>query len=164
MIAGVRYGHTNLIARDWRRLAAFYQDLFGCVAVPPERDYAGPDLEAGTGVAGSTLRGVHLRLPGFGESGPTLEIYTYSRLAEGPAPAVNRPGFGHLAFMVDSVADARAQVLAAGGHAVGEVVTLTTAAGSRVTWCYVTDPEGNILELQSWELQSGAPPVIAGDR
>jgi hypothetical protein len=33
---------------------------------------------------------------------------------------------------------------------VGEVVTLTTADGRRVTWCYVTDPEGNILELQSW--------------
>jgi glyoxylase I family protein len=49
------------------------------------------------------------------------------------------------------VADARAQVLAAGGRAVGDVVTLTTAVGSRVTWCYVTDPEGNIIELQSWD-------------
>jgi hypothetical protein len=29
-------------------------------------------------------------------------------------------------------------------------VTLTTATGARVTWCYVTDPEGNIIELQSW--------------
>jgi catechol 2,3-dioxygenase-like lactoylglutathione lyase family enzyme len=102
------------------------------------------------------LQGVHLRLPGHGDGGPTLEIYSYSRFAEGPAPAVNRPGFGHLAFEVASVADARAQVLAAGGQAVGEVVTLETATGSRVTWCYVTDPEGNILELQSWELQSWA--------
>jgi hypothetical protein len=45
---------------------------------------------------------------------------------------------------------ARTQVLAAGGKAVGEVVTLQVATGVRVTWCYVTDPEGNILELQSW--------------
>ena len=22
--------------------------------------------------------------------------------------------------------------------------------GRRVTWCYVTDPEGNVIELQSW--------------
>jgi predicted enzyme related to lactoylglutathione lyase len=64
---------------------------------------------------------------------------------------VNRPGFGHIAFEVDSVSDARTQILAAGGEAVGEVVTLTTSAGSRVTWCYVTDPEGNIVELQSWD-------------
>jgi hypothetical protein len=25
-----------------------------------------------------------------------------------------------------------------------------TSAGSRVTWCYVADPEGNVIELQSW--------------
>jgi predicted enzyme related to lactoylglutathione lyase len=150
MIAGCRYAHTNLIARDWRALAGFYQAVFGCVPVPPERDYVGPDLEAGTGVAGATLRGVHLRLPGCGDEGPTLEIYSYSRPAEGPPPAVNPPGFAHIAFAVPSVAEAREEVLASGGRAVGEVVTLTTSDGARVTWCYVTDPEGNVIELQSW--------------
>ncbi len=150
-IAGVRYGHTNLIARDWRSLAGFYTSLFGCTLVPPERDYSGADLERGTGVPGSSVRGVHLRLPGHGTDGPTLEIYTYSLLADGPLPAVNRPGFGHVAFIVDSVPEARRAVLAAGGRAVGEVVTLRTSAGRRVTWCYVTDPESNIVELQSWE-------------
>jgi predicted enzyme related to lactoylglutathione lyase len=150
MIQGAKYVHTNIVARDWRALAKFYQDLFGCVPVPPERDYAGPELEAGTGVPGSTLKGVHLRVPGWGDSGPTLEIYTYSVEADGPAPAVNRPGFGHIAFQVGSVEDARREVLAAGGKPVGEVVMLTTATGGRVTWCYVTDPEGNIVELQAW--------------
>jgi predicted enzyme related to lactoylglutathione lyase len=151
VIKGVRYAHTNLVARDWRALAAFYGDLFGCTVVPPERDYRGPELEAGTGVAGAALAGVHLRLPGHGAEGPTLEIFTYSILANGHPRAVNRPGLGHLAFEVDSVTDARKQVLAAGGDCVGEVVTLMTAAGTQVTWCYVTDPEGNIIELQSWQ-------------
>jgi hypothetical protein len=32
---------------------------------------------------------------------------------------------------------------------VGEVVTLTNALGRQLTWVYVTDPEGNILEIQS---------------
>jgi len=150
MIAGARYVHTNLIARDWRALARFYQDVFGCTVVPPERDYAGPELEAGSGVPGARLSGVHLRLPGCGPDGPTLEIYQYSRLAPGVEPLVNRPGFGHVAFAVASVTDARAQVLAAGGRALGEVVTLATSTGAKVTWCYVTDPEGNALELQSW--------------
>ena len=149
-IAGARYVHTNLIARDWRALAAWYELLFGCVPVPPERSYSGPELEAGTGVPGSTMAGVHLRLPGQGDDGPTLEIYGYSLLADGPSPRVNRPGFGHLAFEVPSVAAARDEVLAAGGSAVAGIVTLTTATGRRVTWCYVTDPEGNIVELQSW--------------
>jgi predicted enzyme related to lactoylglutathione lyase len=149
-IRGSRYGHTNIIARDWRRLAAFYETLFGCELVPPERDYAGPTLEAGTGVRGASVRGVHLRLPGHGADGPTLEIYTYSIEAAAPPPAVNRPGFAHIAFQVDSVEDARREVLAGGGSPVGDIVTLTTATGARVTWCYVTDPEGNIVELQSW--------------
>jgi len=150
MIEGARYVHTNLIARDWRALAGFYESVFGCVRVPPERNYSGPALEAGTGVAGSTLCGVHLRLPGHGTNCPTLEIYSYSRLAEGFSPVVNRPGLAHLAFAVASVQEARSAVLAAGGKSVGEIVTLITSEGASVTWCYVTDPEGNIVELQSW--------------
>jgi len=150
MAFGAKYAHTNLVARDWRALADFYVRLFGCVPAGPERDYAGQTLDAGTGLRGAHLTGQHLRLPGFGEHGPTLEIFNYADLAAGPAPAVNRPGYGHIAFGVDDVEGARAAVLAAGGSAVGEVVTLTTATGGRVTWCYVADPEGNAIELQSW--------------
>jgi len=145
-----RYVHTNLIARDWQALARFYEMVLGCVRVPPERDLSGPALEAGTGLPGAHLRGVHLRLPGYGDAGPTLEIFTYDDLADKPATAVNRPGFGHLAFSVNDVAAARAAVLAAGGHSVGDVVTVEVRGGGHVTWCYVTDPEGNVLELQSW--------------
>lgn len=150
MIEGARYVHTNLVARDWRSLAGFYIELFGCEFVPPERDDAGPLLEAGTGVGGAHMTGVHLRLPGHGGSGPTLEIYSYTPVEIAVPAAVNRPGYGHVAFEVASVEDARRRVLAAGGKAVGEVVTLERAGGRRVTWCYVTDPEGNILELQAW--------------
>jgi len=145
-----RFGHVNLIADDWGSLARFYIELFDCVPVPPERDYSGPDLSAGTGVENAALKGVHLRLPGHGGEGPTLEIYQYERNETGLPPAANRRGFGHIAFAVDDVATARAGVLAAGGADVGEVVTLQTADGRRVTWCYVTDPEGNIIELQAW--------------
>jgi predicted enzyme related to lactoylglutathione lyase len=150
MIEAAKYGHTNLIARDWRALASFYERVFGCVPVPPERDFAGPQLEAGTGIPGARLQGVHLRLPGHGPEGPTLEIFHYSTLAEGVPTAVNRPGFGHIAFTVADVPAARAEVLAAGGRPIGEIVTLTTATGARVTWCYVADPESNAIELQSW--------------
>jgi catechol 2,3-dioxygenase-like lactoylglutathione lyase family enzyme len=150
MISGARFGHTNLIAKDWRRLARFYTELFGCVLVPPERDYSGSTLERGTGIPGAALQGAHLRLPGFGEHGPTLEIFTYSSSPERAAPSPDTLGFGHIAFQVDSVQSARDEVLAAGGTSVGEIVTSTTSAGTQVTWCYVTDPEGNIIELQSW--------------
>jgi predicted enzyme related to lactoylglutathione lyase len=147
-----RYVHTNLIARDWRGLMHFYQDVLGCVPVPPERDLWGPDMDAGTGIPGAHLRGMHLRLPGSDADGPTLEVFTYDGLLERPATAVNRPGFGHIAFSVEDVTAARDEVLAAGGKPVGEVVTVTLSSGAQVTWCYVTDPEGNIIELQSWAI------------
>jgi catechol 2,3-dioxygenase-like lactoylglutathione lyase family enzyme len=150
MIPSPRFAHTNLIARDWRSLAAFYERVFACTPVPPERDYAGPELERGTGIPGSTVKGVHLRLPGHGPDGPTLEIYSYGVSAPAVRPEVNRPGFGHIAFEVPDVLAARDEVLAAGGSVVGDVETLQTSVGSRVTWCYLRDPEGNILELQSW--------------
>ena len=145
-----RFGHVNLIARDWRALASFYTELFGCELVPPERDYSGPDLERGTGVRHAALRGAHLRLPGHGRDGPTLEIYQFASMPDGLPPLVNRPGFQHIAFAVPSVADARTAVLDAGGGPIGDIVTLRTADGRFVTWTYVTDPEGNIVELQSW--------------
>ena len=145
-----RFGHVNVVARDWRALSGLYERVFGCVPVPPERDYSGPDLSAGTGVPDAALRGVHLRLPGYGPEGPTLEIYEYTTELPGLPRAANRPGFGHVAFVVPDVPAARSIVLEAGGRAVGSVVTLQTADDRRVTWTYVTDPEGNIVELQSW--------------
>ena len=63
---------------------------------------------------------------------------------------VNRPGFGHIAFLVEDVSKARMAVSQAGGEDIGETVTLQTADGSKVTFVYMTDLEGNILELQSW--------------
>jgi predicted enzyme related to lactoylglutathione lyase len=150
MIAGARYVHTNLVAHDWRRLVRFYQDVFGCVEVPPERNLAGAEMEAGTGVPGAHLQGMHLRLPGVAAAGPTLEIFTYSHLAEDLPRVANRPGFAHIAFAVDSVPEAREEVLSHGGTPVGEVVTVEVSATARVTWCYVKDPEGNIIELQAW--------------
>lgn len=150
MARSARYVHTNLVAMDWQELAGFYQRVFGCEVVPPERHFSGPTLEAGTGIPGARLDGVHLRLPGHGPAGPTLEVFSYSKTAERVPPLVNRPGFGHIAFEVASVAQARQEVLREGGREVGELVTLTTADGRRVTWCYLADPEGNIVELQSW--------------
>jgi predicted enzyme related to lactoylglutathione lyase len=148
-VIAARFVHVNLIARDWRVLADFYGSVFGCRPVPPERDYRGPDLEAGTGVPGAALRGVHLRLMGP-DDGPTLEIYEYEHELEPMPPAANRPGFAHIAFAVPDVAVARDTVLSHGGGRVGDVVTLQASDGRRVTWAYVTDPEGNIVELQSW--------------
>ena len=145
-----RFVHTNVIARDWRALAYFYERVFGCTPLPPERDYRSEALDAGTALRGAHLTGIHLRLPGYDDRGPTLEIYSYDSMEPKLAAAANRQGFAHIAFEVDDVEKARQEVLRAGGSPVGEVVTLQIATGAKVTWCYVKDPENNIVELQSW--------------
>jgi glyoxylase I family protein len=145
-----RYVHTNLIARNWEPLAAFYVKVFGCEAVGPRRDLRGDWLERGSGVERAHLVGQHLRMPGHGASGPTLEIFQYDELVEQSTPAANRMGFGHLAFAVDDVAATLEAVVAAGGSALGEVVRTEVAGVGTLTFTYARDPEGNILELQAW--------------
>jgi predicted enzyme related to lactoylglutathione lyase len=150
MIANASFVHVNIIAQDWRRLARFYEQVFGCTRVPPERSLSGPWLEDGTGVPGAQIRGVHLRLPGYGSDGPTLEIFQYNHQENPVETAINRPGFAHVAFAVEDVERAQEAVLAAGGAEVGKVVSLDVPGAGRVTFVYVTDPEGNIVEIQHW--------------
>lgn len=149
-IDDARFGHVNVTGPDWRVLADFYRDVFGCELVPPERDYRSADLDGATGLRDAHLTGAHLRLPGHGPTGPTIEIYQYDEMVEGAPPRVNRPGWGHVAFHVPDVDAALDAVVANGGDRFGDVVTLRTADGRRVTWCYAQDPAGNLVELQAW--------------
>ena len=81
-----KYVHTNLIARDWKRLVQFYSDLFGCIPKGSERDMSGAWLDQVTSLRNAHLRGVHLSLPGYGDDVPTLEIFSYRQLVEGKMP------------------------------------------------------------------------------
>ncbi len=150
MAIAAKFVHVNLVARDWRGLARFYAEVLGCEPLFPERDLQGRWLEEGTGVPNARLRGLHLRLPGCGERGPTLEIYQYDPQEPGLPVAVNRPGLGHLAFAVDDVDAACSAVLEAGGSLVGRVVSLEVPGAGLVTFAYAADPEGNVIELQRW--------------
>lgn len=148
MAINVRFIHTNIIAEDWKNLANFYEQVFGCTPVPPERNLSGKWLEEGAGVPDAEIHGVHLRLPGYGNEGPTLEVFQYNHQKERHETAINRPGFAHIAFMVDDIEPARDAVISAGGRAVGKLVSVDIPGAGRITFVYVTDPEGNILELQ----------------
>jgi catechol 2,3-dioxygenase-like lactoylglutathione lyase family enzyme len=137
----IRFSHTNLIAKDWQRLAAFYADLFQCEPVSSERDHHGPKFEALTARPQARARGRHLRLPGHGENGPTLEIFEYTGGLPLLKPEIARPGFAHIAFEVPNVAEKRLAIIAAGGR-------------DCLTLCYMCDPEGNIIELQTWQRET----------
>lgn len=148
----IKYTHTNIVSKDWRMLADFYIEVMDCRPVPPERDLTGEWLERATGLKNPHLKGMHLRLPGFGENGPTLEIFQYDEMVESDKPScANRIGLGHLAFSVDNVNETLVKLLANGGNKLGEVVVREIKGVGEITFTYATDPEGNILEIQSWK-------------
>jgi len=146
----MKYAHTNIIADDWSALAQFYQEVFECRPVPPRRQQSGAWLDRGTGVEKASIQGMHLRLPGGGDSGPTLEIYQYAHMEPKPSPAPNRKGLGHLAFVVDDVAEVRRRVLAHGGSDIGQIAETHVEGVGTLTFVYMADPEGNLLEIQNW--------------
>ncbi len=90
-----------------------------------------------------------MQLPGVGNSGPTLEIFQYGAIP--PVPEINpdTPGFSHIAFAVENVEETAKSVFRAGGRPVGELTIREIDGIGRLTMWYVTDPEGNIIELQN---------------
>lgn len=147
----VKFSHTNIISKDWQKLAQFYIDVFGCQPVYPERDLKGEWIDRVTGIQDVRIRGIHLRLPGYAD-GPTLEIFQYNRTNESSeAPAINKEGFSHIAFLVEDVRYFYDRLLANGGSTLGELLEKEMEGVGVLTVVYARDPEGNIIEIQSWK-------------
>lgn len=146
----IKYAHTNIITDDWKRLAEFYITVFECKPLYPERNLQGEWLERATSIKDAHLRGIHLSLPGFEESSPTLEIFQYENNENGVRPQANRKGFGHIAFRVDDVPAMLNRILQHGGSRVGELVETEVANVGILNFVFAKDIDGNIIELQQW--------------
>jgi catechol 2,3-dioxygenase-like lactoylglutathione lyase family enzyme len=107
-------------------------------------------LDKGTGFKNARLQGVHLRLPGHGLNGPTLEIYSYTEMYEKQDLRANRKGFGHLAFEVDDLVFMVQKVCRYGGCLMGEITSKEVPGIGLLNFVYVADPEDNLIELQTW--------------
>ena len=150
----VKYVHTNIVARNWEKLAQFYIDVFNCEPVYPERDMSGEWIDRITMIRDVHIEGIHLRLPGY-ENGPTLEIFSYSKNnADNREILVNNYGFAHIAFHVEDVDDTLDRFLEYGGTKYGQLVEKEMKGLGILTIIYVKDPEGNIVEIQNWKQTS----------
>lgn len=147
----IKYAHTNIITDDWQRLAEFYITVFDCKPLYPERDLEGEWLDRATAIKGSHLKGIHLRLPGYEDALPTLEIFQYDKNEMGLQILPNRKGYGHIAFKVDDVPNVLARVLQHGGSRIGELVETEVPEVGTLTFVYAKDIDGNIVELQHWK-------------
>jgi catechol 2,3-dioxygenase-like lactoylglutathione lyase family enzyme len=147
----MRFAHTNITAKSWKRLSDFYINVFNCRVKPPGRNLSGDWLDKATGLKKAKLAGVHLLLPGHGENGPTLEIFTYENTHECAPIMANYTGFTHIAFEVEDVATTLNIALSNGAELLGEVVEKKIENVGILKFVYFRDPEGNIIEIQSWE-------------
>lgn len=145
-----RYVHTNIISRDWKRLSEFYIKVFECKLQYPERHLYGKWIDDATGLKDVRIDGIQLQLPGFSQNAPTLEIFQYNECRDDSKKSVNRTGYAHIAFSVSDVEAALKAVLDNGGSRLGRVIRQEIASAGIVTFVYARDPEGNIIELQSW--------------
>jgi predicted enzyme related to lactoylglutathione lyase len=146
----IKYVHTNILAKDWKKLAQFYIEVFDCEAVYPERDLQGDWIDNMTNIPDVRIKGIHLKLPGY-ENGPTLEIFSYNHpLDRSYQIQINEIGFTHIAFRTDNVREIIEKVIDHGGSFYGEVVETKIENVGTLTAVYMRDPEKNIIEIQNW--------------
>lgn len=141
----MRLTHISLTARDADLLAQFYQQVFGFIYRRPPTRLSGPKVARGNGLPGSDIYSIWLCLPD--DDGPFLEIMEFAKPAERGLPAVNEPGYAHLAFEVADLEKTIGDVLRSGGSLQGEVTDFGTRHSPHLI-IYMRDPEGNILELE----------------
>jgi catechol 2,3-dioxygenase-like lactoylglutathione lyase family enzyme len=147
----MRFAHTNIAAKDWKKLSDFYISVFNCKIKPPQRNLSGKWLDKATGLRNAKLEGVHLYLPGHGDNPPTLEIFTYEEMHHEPHIMANYTGITHIAFEVEDVNTTFKKAIENGAIKLGETVEKEVENVGILQFVYFRDPEGNIVEIQSWK-------------
>lgn len=143
----VRFDQIKILARDPSALAKFYEDALDCVTVVPLQDLEDDAVARAAGVPDADVKLTVLRLPGRGEHGPVLELYSVS--GGRPEDWHYQPGQGQLAFEVDDLEKAMGRVGGAGGNKLGDLVEWEAPEGATARFVYMRDPEGNIIDLWS---------------
>jgi glyoxylase I family protein len=128
----VALDHAGLSVADLEASAAFYRRAFGF-----EREVAF-ELPGG-------IRGLMMRLP----SGGRLELFEHPRSSGGLRPkspliALATRGYGHIAVGAPDIDAVFGRALAAGA---GEKVSPRPSPEPGVRFAFLTDPEGNLVEL-----------------
>jgi catechol 2,3-dioxygenase-like lactoylglutathione lyase family enzyme len=137
--------HVGITVKDLDASISFYHDVLGLAFVnEPSPWFDAPELGPAVGVPGAALRQVSLRL---GDT--TLELLEYSS----PPSATERPltsnslGASHVAFLVDDIHAAKAELEAKGIAFYSDVNVVDEGVLAGWRWVYFEDPDGYPLEL-----------------
>jgi catechol 2,3-dioxygenase-like lactoylglutathione lyase family enzyme len=141
--------HTGITVSDLERSVAFYRDVLGLELVA-QWDSAQPYLRAVVGYPDAELRIALLRLPrgSAGASGHHIELLEYRvpRGTRGDARTFN-PGNAHVAFMVEDLDAAYAELAARGVRFKSAPVEITHGRNKGAKAVYLLDPDDVTLEL-----------------
>ncbi|WP_371371925.1 VOC family protein [Sporomusa aerivorans] len=143
----IKYVYSTLLAKEWRKLANFYIDVFQCQPRSDEFNFSGKWLAGLTELKNAGISGIQLVLPGY-EDGPAIEIISYDQTSLRKHDIIpNLQGVTSLVFHVDSVDNILRKALAHGGQQLGATVTEDTDNLGKFSAAYIRDPEGNIIEV-----------------
>lgn len=150
----MKFSHINLISKDWKKLAQFYIKVFNCKMILPQKNYTGNWLSSGTGVNNAKVQGAHLSLPGFDQNGPMLELLQYDKLLQSEKRSPNHTGIGNLSFRVESLEKTIEKALQFGAKTQGKISSTHIEHIGQLSFIYLRDPEGNLIELQEYQIPS----------
>ena len=128
----MKIAHVALWCRDLERAVAFWEKYFGAVAGAPYASARRP---------GFVSRFVRLA------EGAELELMSAPWLEEGAPPAVERPGWAHVAISLGS--EAAVDALAVRMESIGLLVSPPRRTGDGFYEAVIHDPEGNRVEITS---------------
>lgn len=147
--------HTGLTVSDLDRSLAFYRDVLGLELVA-QWDSSQPYLRTIVGFPDAELRIALLRLPGAatGRSGHHIELLEY-RSPHGVRgdPRTFNPGNAHMAFLVEDIEAAYAELAAQGVRFTSRPVAIEHGRNRGGKAAYFLDPDDITLEL----VQPAAP-------
>ncbi|WP_410633301.1 VOC family protein [Amycolatopsis sp. cmx-4-83] len=140
-----RFEHVGVIVDDLEAVTAFFADLGFEVAAPMRIEDEW--VERILGLEGVRLEMVMVNAP---DGSGKLELTKFHHpvdpatdSADAQAPAVNRLGFRHIAYIVGNLDSTIERIRAKGLDTIGEIVNYENI----FRMCYVRGPEGLIVEL-----------------
>jgi glyoxylase I family protein len=141
MVQLERLTHVGICVTDLERSLRFYRDLLG-FRYEHELHVEGEPADRLLGLAGVDLRAVYLS-----RDGVRIELLAFAS-PPGPPPSsrvMNAPGLTHLSFRVADVEATLAALRAAGARVLDDTLIRMPARGAVA--CFVTDPDGQLIEL-----------------
>lgn len=141
-----RAHHTGFTVANLERSLSFYRDVLGLEVVGEQlgtADY----LATVTGFPEVRLRMAFVRAPGGDDH--ILELLEYASHPGEPTPReTNRPGNGHLCFIVDDAEAVYRELQAKGVQFMSAGPALITAGVNRgALAAYLRDPDGFTIEI-----------------